>query len=94
MKVPIWKPSEEVKKRANITRFISFVNKKYGLKIDSYDELYDWSIKEIPDFWAAMWEFAPIKAEISSVVPTCMALAGQAASQAVCLPFGLSSPIL
>ena len=62
MKTPIWKPSKEVKKRANITRFISFVNKKYGLKIDSYDELYDWSIKEIHDFWAAMWEFALIKA--------------------------------
>ncbi|MCJ7655580.1 MAG: acetoacetate--CoA ligase [Dehalococcoidia bacterium] len=62
MKVPIWKPSEGVKREANITQFISFVNKKYGLMIDSYDELYDWSIKEIPDFWAAMWEFAPIKA--------------------------------
>jgi len=62
MKTPIWKPSEEVKQRANITRFISFVNQKYGLRIDSYDELYDWSIKEIPDFWAAVWEFAPIKA--------------------------------
>jgi acetoacetyl-CoA synthetase len=62
MKMPIWKPSEEVKKQANITRFISFVNKKYGLMIDSYDELYDWSIEELPDFWAAMWEFAPVKA--------------------------------
>ena len=60
MKTPIWKPSEEVKKRANITRFIGFVNQKYGLKIGSYDELYDWSIREIPRFWAAMWEFAPI----------------------------------
>jgi acetoacetyl-CoA synthetase len=62
MKAPLWKPSEEVKKRANITRFISFVNRKYGLKIDSYDELYDWSIEKIPDFWAAMWEFGEIKA--------------------------------
>jgi acetoacetyl-CoA synthetase len=62
MKAPLWKPSEELKKQANITRFISFVNKKYGLKIDSYDKLYDWSVEKIPDFWAAMWEFAPIKA--------------------------------
>jgi acetoacetyl-CoA synthetase len=56
----LWKPSEEVKEQANVTRFIRFVNQKYGFKIDSYDELYDWSIKEIPDFWAAMWEFVPI----------------------------------
>ena len=62
MRKLLWEPSEEHKKQANMTRFISFVNDKYALKIDSYDELYDWSIKKIPDFWAAMWEFAPIKA--------------------------------
>jgi len=44
-----------------MTRFISFVDEKYGLNIKSYDELYDWSIKEIPNFWAAMWEFGNIK---------------------------------
>jgi len=58
----LWEPSEEVKKKANMTRFISFVNEKHGLKIDSYDELYKWSIEKIPDFWATMWEFVPIKA--------------------------------
>ena len=61
-RLPIWKPSEERKSQANMTKFISFVNKKYTLELDSYDELYDWSIENIPDFWAAMWEFAPIKA--------------------------------
>ena len=58
----LWEPSEEVKKKANMTRFISFVNEKHGLEIDSYDELYKWSIEKIPDFWATMWEFVPIKA--------------------------------
>jgi len=58
----LWEPSEEVKKKANMTRFVSFVNEKHGLKIDSYDELYKWSIEKIPDFWATMWEFVPIKA--------------------------------
>ena len=58
----LWEPSAEVKNKANMTRFISFVNKKHGLDISSYDELYDWSIEKIPDFWAAMWEFVPIKA--------------------------------
>jgi len=57
----LWEPSEEHKKQANMTRFISFVNDKYALNLDSYDELYDWSIEKITDFWAAMWEFAPIK---------------------------------
>ena len=58
----LWKPSEERKKQANMTRFISFLNEKYALKIDSYAELYEWSIEKIPEFWAAIWEFAPVKA--------------------------------
>lgn len=58
----LWNPSEELKKNANITRFIDFANGKYGLTLDSYDELYDWSIKRIPDFWETIWEFLPIKA--------------------------------
>jgi acetoacetyl-CoA synthetase len=58
----LWEPSEEQKKQANMTKFISYVNEKYALKIDSYDELHEWSIKNIPDFWATMWEFGQIKA--------------------------------
>jgi len=58
----LWQPSEELVKRANMTKFIDFVNKKYGLEINSYAQLYNWSIENIPDFWAAMWEFGGIKA--------------------------------
>jgi len=62
MRKPLWTPSKERIKHANITQFISFVNKKHGLQINSYDELYKWSIENIHDFWAAMWEFGKIKA--------------------------------
>jgi len=56
----LWKPSAERIKKANMTRFIDFVNKKYSLKISSYFQLYNWSIENIPDFWAAMWEFGKV----------------------------------
>lgn len=62
MKLPIWEPSEERKRNANMTRFMNFVNKRHGRSFDSYDELYNWSINNIPDFWASFWEFADIKA--------------------------------
>ncbi|MBC8264963.1 MAG: acetoacetate--CoA ligase [Anaerolineales bacterium] len=62
MKKPLWEPSEERKKQANITRFIGRVNEKYGLEIDSYTQLYDWSVENISDFWATVWEFGEIKA--------------------------------
>ncbi|MFC2016644.1 acetoacetate--CoA ligase [Chloroflexota bacterium] len=58
----LWKPSEERKRQANMTRFINYVNEKYALNLHSYDELYEWSIEKIPDLWAAVWEFTQIKA--------------------------------
>ncbi|MDD5222541.1 MAG: acetoacetate--CoA ligase [bacterium] len=62
MRKPLWEPSAERKKQANITRFIELVNKKHGLKIKSYSELHKWSVESIQDFWAAVWEFVDIKA--------------------------------
>jgi acetoacetyl-CoA synthetase len=43
-------------------RFINFINEKYSQNFTEYPSLYQWSIENIPDFWAAMWEFAGIKA--------------------------------
>jgi acetoacetyl-CoA synthetase len=62
MRTPLWTPSEERKQDANITRFINEVNSRHNLKLDSYAELYQWSVEHIPDFWAEMWDFAEIKA--------------------------------
>jgi acetoacetyl-CoA synthetase len=62
MRKPLWIPSKERIKRANVTRFIDFVNKRHCLAIESYDQLYKWSIENIPDFWGAVWEFSDIKA--------------------------------
>jgi acetoacetyl-CoA synthetase len=62
MKVPLWTPPEDRVKNANMTRFMTFVNKKHGKEFKSYPDLYQWSVDQIPDFWAAMWEFADIRA--------------------------------
>jgi acetoacetyl-CoA synthetase len=59
---PLWMPSKELVEQSNIVRFISLVNKKHGLEIDSYNDLYKWSVSNMKDFWEAMWEFADIKA--------------------------------
>jgi len=61
MKTPLWKPSEERIRQANMTRFIDSVNQKYGEKIGGYFDLYQWSIDRIPDFWAHLWDFADLK---------------------------------
>lgn len=65
MREPLWIPSEEIIAQANLTRFIETVNVRYGLELEAYYDLYDWSVAQIPDFWAAMWDFASIRASRS-----------------------------
>ncbi len=61
-KVPLWTPSDQIIKKANMTRFIAYVNQRYGKEFRDYWDLYQWSVEEIPDFWAAVWDFVGIKA--------------------------------
>ncbi len=61
-KEPLWVPSKEVVEKANMTAFMKFVNEKYGKSFSAYRELYDWSVDNIPDFWAAVWDFCSIVA--------------------------------
>jgi len=56
----LWQPSEEQIKETNMYRFIQYVNGRYNLSISDYPGLYQWSVEKIPDFWAAMWDFADI----------------------------------
>jgi len=60
MKRPIWVPSGERIRDANLTRFMEFVNNRRGTEFKSYEELYHWSVADIPAFWADMWEFGGI----------------------------------
>jgi acetoacetyl-CoA synthetase len=65
LKQPLWTPSQQRVKEANITAFIGFVNKRYGLQLKSYQQLYKWSVDEIPNFWSAVWDFVGIKSSQS-----------------------------
>ncbi len=58
----LWEPSKERKKNTNIMRFMDTVNSKHGLKLNSYDDLYEWSVNNIPEFWGTVWDFVDIKA--------------------------------
>lgn len=62
MRKPLWVPSEEWIAKANITRFIGFVNRTRGRAVESYSDLYRWSVESIPEFWASVWDFVEIKA--------------------------------
>ncbi len=62
MSTLLWKPSEERIKSTNMFRYMNYVNKTYGKNFTQYTDLYQWSIDNIPDFWASVWNFLGIMA--------------------------------
>jgi hypothetical protein len=44
-------------------RFLHNVNKAHGLHMETYPELYQWSIDNIDHFWQRVWEFVGVRAQ-------------------------------
>jgi acetoacetyl-CoA synthetase len=61
MKQAIWTPSQKQIDRSQMTKFMKYVNLSRHLSLKNYDDLYSWSIKEIPSFWESLWEFSEVK---------------------------------
>jgi acetoacetyl-CoA synthetase len=59
---PLWEPSEADRQAAEMTRFMRFATERSGREMSSYDELWRWSVDELEQFWAAIWEFCGVRA--------------------------------
>ena len=61
VKTPLWIPSEERKNNSNLSAFIKYVKAKFNERVNNYDDLYNWSVADISNFWKAIWDFGDIK---------------------------------
>ena len=50
---PIWEPSKERIERANLSRFIRFVQTEHKAQVEDHYSLYDYSIRQPEAFWRA-----------------------------------------
>jgi len=57
---PIWKPSENDVRNANVSAFMREASAISGLEIKTFDDLYAWSTKDINAFWRLVWDFCGV----------------------------------
>jgi len=60
VKEPIWIPSIDRVKNSNMTAYMQFVRNNFAIDFNSYEELYNWSINDIEDFWESIWDYSGI----------------------------------
>jgi acetoacetyl-CoA synthetase len=57
----VWTPSPERIASATITRYREWLNETRGLALEDYPALWQWSVAELEDFWASIWEFFEVE---------------------------------
>jgi acetoacetyl-CoA synthetase len=60
--IPLWEPTAQDRERAEMTRFMRFAGERRGEPFADYDELWSWSVAELEEFWACIWEFCGVRA--------------------------------
>ena len=58
----LWEPSEELKENSNISQYMRWLEENKGLSFEGYKELWEWSVAELEEFWASIWEYFDVQA--------------------------------
>jgi acetoacetyl-CoA synthetase len=59
----LWTPSPESVERSNMTRYLRWLESKRGVHSNGdYGPLWRWSVEELEDFWASIWDFFEVNA--------------------------------
>jgi acetoacetyl-CoA synthetase len=58
----LWTPRPDWRETTEIGRFMNWLRDERGRELESYDELYRWSVTDLDGFWGALWEFFGIRA--------------------------------
>jgi acetoacetyl-CoA synthetase len=58
MTVPpvLWRPTPERIERAELTRYVRWLEETRGLRFPDYASLWEWSTTDLEGFWASVWE--------------------------------------
>src|SRR5579859_1673196 len=57
----LWTPTAAQVEDTNLSRFAKWLARERGLKFDSYEAMWKWSVSQIEDFWQAMWDYFGIQ---------------------------------
>ena len=57
----LWKPDKDQIKTSQMEAFRLQVNSRFDINLKDYNQLYDWSINHVSDFWKATWDYMSIE---------------------------------
>jgi acetoacetyl-CoA synthetase len=58
---PLWEPTQSDRERAEMTHFMRWAAQRRGHDFEDYRDLWRWSVEELEEFWASIWEFCGVR---------------------------------
>ncbi len=58
----LWTPSERRRESSKLAAYERWLGETRGLRFESYEELWRWSVDDVGAFWASVWEYFEIEA--------------------------------
>ncbi len=58
---PLWEPTQGDRERAEMTHFMRWAAQRRGHDFEDYQDLWRWSVDELEEFWASIWEFCGVR---------------------------------
>jgi acetoacetyl-CoA synthetase len=62
----LWTPSPDRIEAATLTRYQRWLADAHGVRTDSYEQLWRWSVEELEGFWRSIVEFFDVRFEVGS----------------------------
>ena len=59
---PLWQPAPDQLRDVEMAHFMRWAGDRRGAPFADYDELWRWSVAELEQFWACVWEFCGVRA--------------------------------
>jgi acetoacetyl-CoA synthetase len=60
----LWTPPADARERFRLGHFLEWLRTKRGVDLADYEELRQWSIADLEGFWAAVWDFFEVRAQV------------------------------
>ncbi|HEV7346796.1 acetoacetate--CoA ligase [Telluribacter sp.] len=58
---PLWKPRGSFIEQSNLKKYMDWLFVKKGLYFRDYNDLWEWSVTDIEDFWESLWQYFQVK---------------------------------
>ncbi len=53
----LWEGSSAFKQSSHLSTYANWLNENHNLKFSTYQDLWEWSVQHIEDFWESIWHY-------------------------------------